>query len=40
MFAISLYNANLKLHQSELTIHDSPLYYEISEDDHPPNRVR
>jgi hypothetical protein len=41
MFAISLssssrYNANFKLDQSELAIHDSPLYDEIS-DDHPPN---
>jgi hypothetical protein len=41
MFAISLsscsrYNANFKLDQSVLAIHDSPLYYEISEDDHPP----
>jgi hypothetical protein len=40
MFAISLsscsrYNANFKLDQSVLTIHDSPLYFEISEDDHP-----
>jgi hypothetical protein len=40
MFAISLsscsrYNANFKLDQSVLAIHDSPLYYEISEDDHP-----
>jgi hypothetical protein len=39
MFAISLssysrYNANFKLDQSVLAIHDSPLYYEISEDDH------
>jgi hypothetical protein len=42
MFAISLsscsrYNANFKLDQSVLAIHDSPLYYEISEDDHSPN---
>ena len=29
-------NANFKLDQSVLAIHDSPLYYEISEDDHPP----
>jgi hypothetical protein len=41
MFAISLsscsrYNATFKLDQSVLTIHDSPRYYEISEDDHPP----
>jgi hypothetical protein len=41
MFAISLsswsrYNANFKLDQSVFAIHDSPLYYEIS-DDHPPN---
>jgi hypothetical protein len=40
MFAISLsscsrYNANFKLDQSVLAIHDSPLYYEISEDDLP-----
>ena len=41
MFAISLsscsryINANFKLDQSVLTIHDSPLYYEITEDDHP-----
>jgi hypothetical protein len=38
MFVISLsscsrYNANFKLDQSVLAIHDSPLYYEISEDD-------
>jgi hypothetical protein len=36
MFAILLsscsrYNANFKLDQSVLTIHDSPLYFEISE---------
>jgi hypothetical protein len=31
----SLYNANFKLDQSVLAIHDSPLYYEISEDDYP-----
>jgi hypothetical protein len=40
VFAISLsscsrYNANFKLDQSVLAIHDSVLYYEISEDDHP-----
>jgi hypothetical protein len=40
MFAISLspcsrYNANFKLDQSVLAIHDSPLYYEVSEEDHP-----
>jgi hypothetical protein len=40
MFAISLsscsrYHANFKLDQPVLAIHDSPLYYEISEDDHP-----
>ena len=40
MFAISLsscsrYNANFKLDKSVLAVHDSPLYYEISEDDHP-----
>jgi hypothetical protein len=39
MFAISLswysrYNANLKLDQSVFAIHDSPPYFEISEDDH------
>jgi hypothetical protein len=28
-------NANFKLDQSVLAIHDSPLYYEISEGDHP-----
>ena len=42
MFAISLsscspYNANFKLNQSLFAIRDSPLYYEISEDDRPPN---
>ena len=39
MFAISpcsRYNANFKLDQSVLAIHDGPLYYEISEDVHPP----
>jgi hypothetical protein len=41
MFALSLpscsrYNANFKQDQSVLAIRDSPLYYEISEDDHPP----
>jgi hypothetical protein len=41
MFAISLsscsrYNENFKLEQSVLAIHDSPLYYEISEDDNTP----
>jgi hypothetical protein len=40
-FAISLsscsrYNANFKLVQSVLAIHDCPLYYEISEDDQSP----
>jgi hypothetical protein len=41
MFAISLsscsrqYNANFNLDQSVLAIYDSPLYYEVSEDDHP-----
>ena len=40
IFAILLsscshYNANFKLDQSVLVIHGSPLYYEISEDDHP-----
>jgi hypothetical protein len=45
MFAISLssysrYNANFKLDQSVLAIHDSPLYYEISEDDHPSKHQR
>ena len=39
MFSISLsscsrYNANFKSDQSVFAIHDSPLYYEIS-DDHP-----
>jgi hypothetical protein len=29
------YNANFKFDQSVLAIHDSLLYYEISEDDHP-----
>jgi hypothetical protein len=29
------YNANFKLEQSVFAIHDSPLYFEISEDDHP-----
>ena len=32
----SRYNANFKLDQSVLAIHDSPLYYEISEDGHQP----
>jgi hypothetical protein len=46
MFALSLsscsrYNANFKLGQSVFAIHDSPLYYEISEeDDHPPEHAR
>ena len=40
MFAVSLsscsrYNANFKFDQSVVAIHDSPLYFEISEDDHP-----
>ena len=40
VFAISLsscsrYNANFKLDQSVFAIYDSPLYFEISEDDHP-----
>ena len=40
MFAISLsscghYNANFKLDQSVFAIHDSPLYFEIREDNHP-----
>jgi hypothetical protein len=40
MFAISLssfsrYNVNFKMDQSVFAIHDSPLYFEISEDDHP-----
>ena len=30
------YNANFEADQSVFAIHDSPLYYEIS-DDHPPN---
>ena len=39
MFAISLsscsrYNANFKLDQSVIAIHNSPLYFEISDDDH------
>jgi hypothetical protein len=43
MFAISLsscnrYNKNVKLDQSVLAIHHSPLYYEISENDHPPKQ--
>jgi hypothetical protein len=45
MFAILLhscsrYNANFKLDQSVSAIHDSPLYYEISDDDHAPNHRR
>jgi hypothetical protein len=41
MFAISLlscsrYNAYFKLDQSVLAIHDSPICYDISEDDNPP----
>ena len=41
MFAISLsscscYNAKFKCDQSVFAIRDSPLYFEISEDDHPP----
>jgi hypothetical protein len=36
----SRYNANFKLDQSVLAIHDSPLYYEISEDDHPPKHAQ
>ena len=44
MFAISLssfnrYNANFKLDQTVFAIPDSPLYYEISEEDHPPNHA-
>jgi hypothetical protein len=44
MFAISLsscsrYNANFELNQSAFAIHDSPLYFEISEDDHPRPRL-
>ena len=40
MFAISLssfsrYNANFKLDQSVFANHNSPLHFEISEDDHP-----
>jgi hypothetical protein len=31
----SRYNTNSKLDQSVLAIHDSPLYYEVREDDHP-----
>jgi hypothetical protein len=30
----SPYNANLKLDQSVFAVHDSPLYFEISVDDH------
>jgi hypothetical protein len=36
----SRYNANFKVDQSVLAIHDSPLYYEISEDDHPPKHAQ
>jgi hypothetical protein len=36
----SRYNANFKLDQSVLAIHDSLLYYEISEDDHPPKHAQ
>ena len=36
----SRYNANVKLDQLVLAIHDSPLYYEISEDDHPPKHTQ
>jgi hypothetical protein len=40
MFVILLsswshYNANFKFDQSVFAIHDSPLYFEISEDDYP-----
>ena len=38
MFVISLSScirAKYKLDQSVFAIHDSPLYFEISEDDHP-----
>jgi hypothetical protein len=40
MFAISLsscsrYGANFKLDRSVFAIHEKPIYYEISEDDHP-----
>ena len=40
MFARSLsscsrYNPNCKFNQSVFAIHDSPLYFEISEDDYP-----
>jgi hypothetical protein len=40
MFAISLSsfsrcNVNFKMDQAVSAIHDSPLYFEISEDDHP-----
>jgi hypothetical protein len=31
----SRYNANFKLDQLVFAIHDSQLYFEISEDDHP-----
>jgi hypothetical protein len=41
-FAVTMQplNANFKLDQSVLAIHDSPLYYEISEDDHPPKHAQ
>ena len=44
IFSVSLsscsrYNANFKLDQSVFAIHDSPLYFEISEDDHPRTRL-
>ena len=35
MFTSRLYNANFKFDQSVFAIHDSPLYFKISEDDHP-----
>ena len=31
----ALYNANFELDQSVLAIYDSPIYFEISQDDHP-----
>jgi hypothetical protein len=45
MFTISLsscsrYNANFKLGQSVFPIHHSPLYYDISQDDHTSNKAR
>jgi hypothetical protein len=44
MIAISLsscsrYSATFELDQSAFAIHHSPLYYEISENDHPSNKA-